>query len=76
MRHSGATEARLGIHRVGSSLRLSLADNGEGLKAAKATEEMDGLANMRARIEKIGGRFSVTSLPGRGTTLRLYVPLK
>jgi signal transduction histidine kinase len=74
-RHSGATEARVGIHRIGNRLRLSLADNGKGLKTTKPTEEMDGLTNMRARIEKIGGRFCLTSLPGRGTTLRFYLPL-
>ena len=38
-------------------------------------EGMDGLANMRTRLEKMGGRFAVTSRPGRGTTLRFYVPL-
>jgi signal transduction histidine kinase len=36
---------------------------------------MDGLANMRTRLEKIGGRFAITSQAGRGTTLRFYLPL-
>ena len=36
---------------------------------------MDGLVNMRARLEKMGGRFEIASQPGRGTTVRFYMPL-
>ena len=36
---------------------------------------MDGVANMRARLEKLGGRFEIASEAGRGTTVRFYVPL-
>jgi signal transduction histidine kinase len=36
---------------------------------------MDGLANMRARLEKMGGRFAIASQTGRGTILRFYLPL-
>jgi signal transduction histidine kinase len=75
VRHSGATEVRLNIRIIGSRLRLSLADNGGGLGSAHPTHGMDGLANMRARLEKMGGRFAVASQAGRGTTLRFYLPL-
>ena len=36
---------------------------------------LNGLANMRARLEKLGGRFEIASQPGRGTTVRFYLPL-
>jgi len=76
VRHSGATELRLDIRIIGNRLRLALADNGGGLGANRPVMEgMDGLANMRTRLEKMGGRFAITSWPGRGTTLRFYVPL-
>jgi signal transduction histidine kinase len=35
---------------------------------------MDGVANMRARVEKLGGRFELASPPDGGTALRFQVP--
>jgi len=75
VRHSGATEVRLNIRIIGTRLRLCLADNGGGLGSARPTSARDGLANMRVRLERIGGRFSIASETGRGTTLRFYLPL-
>lgn len=75
VRHSGATEVRLSIRIIGSRLRLSLADDGGGLGSTGPTASRDGLANMRARLEKMGGRFAIASQAGRGTTLRFYLPL-
>ena len=46
---------------------------GEVVSAAKIGI-MDGVANMRSRLEKLGGRFEATGEPGRGTRLRLCVP--
>jgi signal transduction histidine kinase len=75
IRHSGATEVRLGVRLIGNRLRLSIADNGKGLAADAAGRDGDGLVNMRARLEKMGGRFEIASQPGRGTTVRFYMPL-
>ncbi len=75
IRHSGATEVRLGVRLIGDRLRLSIADNGHGLAAGAAGRGGDGLVNMRARLEKMGGRFAIASQPGRGTTVRFYMPL-
>jgi signal transduction histidine kinase len=75
VRHSGATEVRLSIRIIGNRLRLSLTDNGSGLRSTHPTPEMDGLANMRKRLEKMGGRFAIAGQAGRGTILRFYLPL-
>jgi signal transduction histidine kinase len=75
IRHSGATEVRLGVRLIGNRLRLSIADNGRGLAADARTQGGDGLVNMRARLEKMGGRFGIASQRGRGTTVRFYMPL-
>jgi signal transduction histidine kinase len=76
VRHSGAKEVRLGIGLEDGQVRLTIADNGRGLPASLRTEDMDGVANMRARLEKLGGRFEITSEPGRGTTLRFFIPVR
>jgi signal transduction histidine kinase len=75
VRHSGATEVRLGVRLIGDRLRLSIADNGKGLMADAARQDGDGLLNMRSRLENLGGRFEIASQSGRGTTVRFYVPL-
>jgi len=75
VRHSGATEVRVSIRIIGSRLRVALADDGGGLGSSRPIAGMDGLANMRARMEKIGGRFAIASQAGRGTTLRFYLSL-
>jgi len=73
--HSGATEVRLSLQIENRELRLTVADNGRGLAPGQRTPEMDGLSNMRSRIEKLGGRFEISSESGRGTTVQFSVPL-
>jgi signal transduction histidine kinase len=75
VRHAGATEVRLHIQMEQDQIRLTIADNGRGWVEAGPTEEMDGLANMRARLEKLGGRFEVNTKTGQGTIVRFDLPL-
>jgi len=76
--HSQATEVRLQIGLEKSELLVVVADNGRGLGSAAsgAAAGMDGLANMRQRLKQAGGRCDITSEPGRGTTIRFFLPLK
>ncbi len=76
VRHSGATEVRLGISRVADQVQLTIADNGRGLSSAIRTGEMDGVNNMRTRMEKLGGRFEILSRAGHGTTLSFFMPAR
>jgi len=75
VRHSGASEVRLSIQVQDNLVRLTVADNGRGFSPELHTEEMDGVNNMRTRIEKLGGRFEITGQTGSGTVLRFYMPL-
>src|SRR4029077_11520231 len=74
VRHSGATEVRLNIQLGPEQLRLTVADNGLGVAPGAPTAHMDGLSNMRARMEKLGGRFEFVSGNAQGTTLHFSVP--
>lgn len=75
VRHAEATEVRVGFQVEQAQLRLTVSDNGRGFSSAAQTAAMDGVANMRARIEKLGGKFEITGDAGSGTTVRFYVPL-
>jgi signal transduction histidine kinase len=56
-------------------LSLVVSDQGPGFAPeAMPTEGHLGLANIRERAELLGGTFEMTSAPGQGTTLRLWIP--
>jgi signal transduction histidine kinase len=75
VRHSGATEVRLNIQVEHGRVRLTITDNGRGWAENGGTEGMDGVTNMRARLEKLRGRFDLKSKAGEGTIVRFDLPL-
>jgi len=70
-KHSHASEVRLAASREGALLVLEVSDDGIGGAAAGGGSGLRGLAD---RIEALGGRLTVSSPPGRGTTLRAEIP--
>ena len=74
VRHSGATEVRFSIRVHDGQIQLTITDNGRGLAEGGRTTAMDGINNMRTRLEKLGGRFEMDSRAGDGTTVRFEVP--
>ena len=75
VRHSLATEVRLDIQVEKGRVCLTIEDNGRGWAESGQTEEMDGIVNMRTRLEKLNGRFQVNSKAGQGTIVRFDLPL-
>ncbi len=67
-KHAGATEAVVTL-RMGSLVRLTVADNGKGFDPSTVTADHLGLKIMRERAEAIGAKFSVYSEPGEGTQI-------
>ncbi|MGH8024150.1 MAG: sensor histidine kinase, partial [Limisphaerales bacterium] len=76
VRHAGATEVVVSVRAEGGELWLDVTDNGRGFSTGAPDGARDGIANMRARVEKLGGRFEITGDPGRGTTVRFAAPLQ
>jgi len=76
VRHSKATEVCLRVEVQGGKMLLSVTDNGRGWSDGGITEEMDGVINMRTRLEKLGGCFEIKSKSGSGTEVRFEMPLK
>jgi signal transduction histidine kinase len=73
VKHSGATEVRLRFIIEKQELTIAVEDNGRGISTA-ASELSEGLRNMRARLEGIGGRCRMES-NGAGTTVSFAFPL-
>jgi signal transduction histidine kinase len=78
-RHSGAHEAWVSLKKVNTSLALEIRDDGEGFDTDgdmdRSTGEGMGLMGMRERAEHLKGTIVVRSAPGRGTIVRIEVPL-
>jgi len=78
LRHSGASELKLEIkvESPPSSLLVTLTDDGRGFGSGPFPEGADGLGNMKARLQRVGGICMVTSSPGRGTKIMFQLPLE
>ena len=78
VKHSRAREVTLRMELAGGDFILLLADDGRGFDPERLDDlppGHDGLKNMRTRIEEIGGRLELHSVPGQGVRLRLSVIL-
>jgi signal transduction histidine kinase len=76
VKHSAATELRLRLAVSDGEMTIEVSDNGRGFVAEARQEAGDGLRNMAARMEEIGGQFQLRSLPAQGTTVCLHLPLR
>jgi len=75
-RHSGASEASVMVIASDSALRAIIEDNGKGFDADGAGQRRSlGLIGMRDRARLVGGRLTVESRPGQGTTIMAEVPI-
>jgi signal transduction histidine kinase len=73
--HAGSVEIQLRYQETG--LVLEVKDDGRGFDAERAIPLAVGhygLTGMRERAERIGGRMTLTSAPGQGTELLIFVP--
>lgn len=74
--HSGATFVDFELRVFPShGVELRVRDNGYGFDSTGAPEgEGIGLSGMAERARLVGGELTVTSSPGAGTRVRLYIP--
>jgi signal transduction histidine kinase len=70
-KHSHASEIRVEASDLGQTLLLEVSDDGIG---GAGTTGGSGLRGLADRVEALGGSFTVSSPPGRGTTLRAEIP--
>ena len=75
LRHAHATAVEMRLDLMPDAVRLSVQDDGVGFDASAETEGL-GLLGARERAAARGGRLSVSSAPGRGTRVELWMPLE
>ncbi|MFN7928114.1 MAG: triple tyrosine motif-containing protein [Blastocatellia bacterium] len=80
LKHSQATKARLLIQRRPRQLQLTIHDNGKGFVpgAPKADGQRGGfgLLGIAERAHLLGGKPTIHSTPGQGTTINIEINLE
>jgi signal transduction histidine kinase len=77
-RHAQASAIDVHLTFSNDSVSLEIRDNGSGFavdSVQPASSGGRGLGNMYQRTSELGGQLNVTSVPGKGTTVRVVAPL-
>lgn len=74
-RHAAASRVDVDLALTRGELRLTVHDDGQGFDPSGVTAG-HGLASMRVRAERLGGRLEMAAAPGRGCATHLVVPLR
>lgn len=72
-RHSGTRQVTIRVEKDGSSIRLSVHDDGKGLPASQ--EARSGILGMQERVTGLGGELHVNSDCAGGATVSFTLPL-
>jgi len=79
IKHSGATTVKIELDYGPQSIALQISDNGQGFEQEKTVgpnEGHFGLLGISERAKRLGAELSVHSEPGKGTTVRVRVPIE
>ena len=74
LKHANATEGMIELAQENGNLLLTISDNGLGL--GQPGKEGQGLQNVAARVQSLGGTWTVESVNEKGVTHRITVPVK
>jgi signal transduction histidine kinase len=74
LRHSGAGHVTVSLAQRQRRVVLEVTDGGAGFDPAEPRTGV-GLASMRERAAQAGGSLIISSAPGKGTRVRLSIPM-
>lgn len=75
-KHSGASQAQVSLRKDGDRLLLSVCDEGSGFDTKEMRNKVGlGIPSMGERVRLLGGHFEIQSEPGKGTRIKVCVPL-
>lgn len=76
-RHAEADQVRVLVKRLGDELVLEVEDNGKGMPTdpSDSPGQHLGLAGMMQRAALLEGDFTLQTQPGKGTLLRVRLPI-
>jgi signal transduction histidine kinase len=76
-RHAGATKVQIHLEARENDLVLEVTDNGCGIATDARQKAMGlGILGMEERARRAGGNISIQSASGKGTAVRVSIPIK
>jgi signal transduction histidine kinase len=74
VKYAKATSIDVGLTLDGDVIRMSITDNGTGFDIDQVKKGI-GLINMQRRAELFSGKFSIETLPGKGCSIFIELPI-
>ncbi|MDO8543311.1 MAG: PAS domain S-box protein [Opitutaceae bacterium] len=78
-KHAHATRVKIRLRQLPRAVCMEIIDNGRAFQAPKqlngAGSQRLGLLGMQERVRLVNGEFAIESVPKRGTTVRVQIPL-
>jgi len=78
VRHAGASRVTMKLTKGYPYVIMSIEDNGKGISQTRHKKRAQGigLVSVRERVQYMGGTVEIKSAPGKGTRIRVEMPLK
>jgi PAS domain S-box-containing protein len=77
-RHARASRASVELRQLDGAISMTITDDGKGFRTKAVLSDKRkgrlGLLGMKERLEMVGGKLIINSIPGKGTTLRTEMP--
>ncbi|MCC6286540.1 MAG: PAS domain S-box protein [Chitinophagaceae bacterium] len=75
-RHANASAVSVDLDTEDGFITLTITDNGNGFDMAVADQKRTlGILGMKERSLALGGEYKINSKPGKGTTIKVSIPL-
>ena len=77
-RHSNGRSTRIILGASGNDISMQVVDDGVGFDVAEAKARRPGMGlfTMSERVGLVHGEFAIDSAPGKGTTVRVRIPVE
>ena len=77
-RHARASRVEVTLQKLADGIGMKISDDGKSFSVEQTLRanrgKRLGLLGMRERLEMVGGKFGVESVPGEGTTIEARMP--
>jgi PAS domain S-box-containing protein len=77
-RHAHATQIKMTLSEISGAIHMEIGDNGKSFPVEKILQAKNqlrlGLIGMKERVEMVGGKLTIKSSSGKGTTVRAEIP--
>jgi len=79
-KHARAKRVEVTVRKLRNGIRMEIKDDGDGFlvhqQRSANGEKRLGLLGMQERVRLVNGNFTVVSKPGKGTAIRVRIPLQ